>query len=403
MFEGIGAPGRVATNRLGYNPSLESAGVVAPAAESRMNPTKRSSPTRSAARGQASARAGLPEPPAFLPPYAPSWVDRFTDWVERLPIPWWSFYVLLALGLSGAVALVLWQAGVYASFGFHPMQIWLPTLVAYLLGLTHALDRLAASAMQRYSSAFRGDEAEFAAAVHRMTVLPSRTTLILTVGLTVVSIPIAIWEFSYTQTGGLELVPALLPLLMGLVGLVSYPWLYRMIRQLREIHRLYRDHTEVRLSRVRPLYAFSRVTALAAIGLVLNIYGWYLAQPGQDPSNPVFLMEGFFNIAVALVVFAWPLWGAHWLLTEAKEEALIGTAQRKEALLAALHGEIDSGQFERVQQLNQALIAVNTVGIDQARVSTWPWAPGTLRGLLGTVFLPIVLWLIQRMLGSLLG
>jgi hypothetical protein len=114
-------------------------------------------------------------------------------------------------------------------------------------------------------------------------------------------------------------------------------------------------------------------------------------------------MEGSFNIALALVVFAWPLWGAHRLLAEAKEEALIGTAQRREALLAKLHSEIDDGQLDRVQQLNQALIAINTVGTDQAKVSTWPWAPGTLRGLLGTVFLPIGLWLIQRVLGSLLG
>ena len=337
------------------------------------------------------------------PPYLPSWVDQLSDWVERLPIPWWSFYVLLALTLSGAVAAVLWQAGVYASFGFHPMQVWLLTLVAYPLGLTHALDRLAASAMQRYRSVFRGDDAEFAAAVHRMTVLPARPTLILTVGLTVVTIPIAIWEFSYTQTGGLERVPALLPLLMGLVGLVSYPWLYCMLRQLREIHRLYRDHTEVRLTRVRPLYAFSRVTALSAIGLVINIHGWYLAQPGKDPNNPVFLMEGSFNIALALVVFVGPLWGAHRLLAEAKEEALIGTAQRKEGLLATLNREIDGGRLDRVQQLNQALIAINTVGADLAKVSTWPWAPGTLRGLLGTVLLPIALWLIQRPPGSLLG
>ena len=342
-------------------------------------------------------------PPEFVAPYPQSWIDRLTDWVERLPIPWWSFYILLALGLSGAVALPLWQAGVYASFGFHPMQIWLPTLVAYLLGLTHALDRLAAPAMQRYRPAFRGDDAEFAAALYRMTTLPARPTLIITVGLTVVSIPVAMWEFSYTQTGGLEQVPVLLPFLMGLVGLVSYPWLYHMVHQLREIHRLYRDHTEVRLTRIRPLYALSRVTALSAIGLVINIYGWSLAQPGQDLNNPVFLMEGFFNIATALVVFAWPLWGAHRLLAEAKEEALIGTAQRKESLLAMLHREIDSGQFDRVQQLNQAMIALNTVGTDLAKVSTWPWAPGTLRGLLGTVLLPVVLWLIQRTLGNLLG
>jgi len=65
-------------------------------------------------------------PPVFVAPYPPSWIDRLTDWVERLPIPWWSFYVVLAAAMIGAVALVLWRAGVYASFGFHPMQVFLP-------------------------------------------------------------------------------------------------------------------------------------------------------------------------------------------------------------------------------------------------------------------------------------
>jgi hypothetical protein len=188
-----------------------------------------------------------------------------------------------------------------------------------------------------------------------------------------------------------------------LLSWVSIPWLYRMFRQLREIHRLFRDHTDVKLTRVRPLYAFSRVTALAAIGSVINVWGWSLAQPGQDITNPVSLAEGGFNLVIALAVFAWPLWGAHRLLVEAKEEALVRNAQRKEALLGSLHSEIDGGQFERVQQLNQALTAVSSVGADLAKVSTWPWAPGTLRGLLGTVLLPIALWLIQRLLGSLLA
>ena len=76
-----------------------------------------------------------------------------------MPIPWWLFYVLLALALCGAVAAVLWQTGVYAAVGFHPMQIWLPVDAVYLLALTHGLDRAAASSMARFRPAFRGDEA----------------------------------------------------------------------------------------------------------------------------------------------------------------------------------------------------------------------------------------------------
>lgn len=37
--------------------------------------------------------------PAFTPPYPPSWIDRFTGWVARLPGPDWLFYLGLWLVL----------------------------------------------------------------------------------------------------------------------------------------------------------------------------------------------------------------------------------------------------------------------------------------------------------------
>jgi hypothetical protein len=54
-------------------------------------------------------------------------------WIERLPLPWWLFYVLLAVVLIGSTALALWLTGTYARTGFHPMQVWVPFLVAFLL------------------------------------------------------------------------------------------------------------------------------------------------------------------------------------------------------------------------------------------------------------------------------
>lgn len=344
------------------------------------------------------AQAAAPEVP-----YPPSWVDRVTDWVDRLPIPWWLFYVLLAAVLSGLVALGLWRAGVYRDFGFHPMQVWLPTLAAYLVGLMHALDRAAASAMRRFRPAFRGDEAEFAAAVYRMTTLPARRTLIITVVFTVLTIPLGRYEMSQVQTGGLESAPTVFLTVLAVLYFVSYPFFYHIWHQFREIHHLHRDWAEVRLSNIRPMYALSRVTGLAALGVVLNNYGWFLAQPGADLNNPVTIFESLFNFGIALVVFVWPLWSAHRLLAEAKERGLIRVAGRKETARGQLHEAVDAGQLERVDPLNKVLGALEAENGELTKVATWPWAPGTLRGLLGTVLLPIALWLIQRLLGSLLG
>jgi hypothetical protein len=164
----------------------------------------------------------------FARPYPPSWIDALTDWVDRLPAPWWLFYLLLAALLSGLVALGLWWGGVYAAVGFHPMQVWLPTLAAYLIGLTHGLDRVAASAMRRFRPAFRGDEAAFDVAVYRMTTLPARPMLIFTVVASLITIPLGRYEMSMIQTGGLERAPALFLVVLAVLYVVSYGFFYHI-------------------------------------------------------------------------------------------------------------------------------------------------------------------------------
>jgi hypothetical protein len=343
-----------------------------------------------------------PSSDVFIPPYAPSLVDRMSDWIEHLPIAWWLFYVLLALAYCGSVALVLWRTGVYAAVGFHPMQVWLPTLSVYLLALTHALDRAAASAMQRFRPAFRGDDREFAIASYRITTLPARPLFIFTAIATIVSLPLGQWEMSQIQTGGLERIPILFLVVLACLYLSSYPFFFHVWYQLREIHRLHRDHAQVRLSAIRPMYALSRVTGLTAIGIVIFNYGWFLAQPGADPLNPVTVGETLFNLAVILVIFAWPLWGAHRLLTEAKDTVLAELSSRKAAARAQLRQALDSGTFEKVDPLHKALDAFQAELAELNKVPTWPWAAGTLRNLVGAVILPILLWLVQFGLGRLL-
>ncbi len=362
-----------------------------------MTPSKRPANPRSRSRAQAPAAVD------WSPPYPPSWVDRLTDWVERLPIPWWLFYVLMALVWSGIVALVLRQTGVHAVVGFHPMQVWLPTLTVYLLALTHGLDRAAAGAMQRFQPAFRGDEAEFRTAAYEMTTLPARTTLLLTLIASVVTLPFGRFEMALMQTGGLERVPLLFDGVLFLLYLTSYPFFYHVWHQLREIHRLLRDRAVVRLDDIRPIHALSRLTAATALGIAIFNYGWFAAQPGLEPGNPVVIGESLFSMGVALVVFIWPLWGAHRLLAEAKEQALAALTARKQTARAQLHEAVDRGRLDRIDPLHKALGVLQAEFNEISAVATWPWAPGTLRNLMGAVLLPVALWLIQFGLGRALG
>ena len=339
--------------------------------------------------------AKLPGTSVFAPPYPPSWVDHLTTWVDSLPMPWWMFYVLVAVLLNGVLAVGLWASKVYATHGFHPMQIWLPTLAAYLLAFMHGMDRLARRAMVRFRPSFAGSEADLDRVVYRLTTLPRRTSLLLSFVLAPVLLPLGLAEFRYTQTGGLEAVPGIFVAVLLVLYAVSFVWVYHVFHQLREIHRLFRDHAVVHLENVRPMYALSGVTAFTGIGIAIFNYGWLLAQPGLDPINPVTIGESLFSLGMALVVFIWPLWGAHRKLSEAKDAAQAELAARKRDARNRVYQAVASGDLASVSPLNQVLGVMQAEAADLGAVPTWPWSPGTLRNLVGAVMLPVVLWLIQ--------
>ena len=83
--------------------------------------------------------------PRFLPPYPPSAFDHFTAWVDRLPIPAWLAYALMALP-PAAVALALrvtgavYRGGDYTDF----VTAFQPTLAFCFM---HYIDRLAGTAL----------------------------------------------------------------------------------------------------------------------------------------------------------------------------------------------------------------------------------------------------------------
>src|SRR3972149_2516503 len=52
----------------------------------------------------------MPDKKQRLSP-APSWMDRYFDWVEKLPIPPLSFYFVLYLFVVGLHHVLLWSAG----------------------------------------------------------------------------------------------------------------------------------------------------------------------------------------------------------------------------------------------------------------------------------------------------
>jgi hypothetical protein len=107
---------------------------------------------------------------------------------------------------------------------------------------------------------------------------------------------------------------------------------------------------------------------------------------------------------IAGLIFVWPLLGIHGLLADEKERLLAESAQRLEAAIADLHARMDSGKLDGIENLIKGMEGLEINHNAVSRISTWPWAAETPRGLVAALLFPLMVWLgqwlLQRILGS---
>src|SRR4030067_998615 len=121
------------------------------------------------------SRSRVPTPD-FLRPYPPSWVDRFTDWVDRLPIPWWSFYLSIVLVLEATQISILWRDGIFITYGVQFFQLFFPVNYVLAIFLMHAFDRRASTALERFRPALRPEASPSPILLYALTAMSSRST-----------------------------------------------------------------------------------------------------------------------------------------------------------------------------------------------------------------------------------
>ena len=59
-------------------------------------------------------------------PYPPSFLDRFMDSVERLPVPYWLTYLLLFILQSSLVHIAAWLDGWLPAYRLDPLLFLFP-------------------------------------------------------------------------------------------------------------------------------------------------------------------------------------------------------------------------------------------------------------------------------------
>ena len=339
-------------------------------------------------------------------PYAPSWADRLTAWVGRLPGSSWLYYLGIGLVLLLVQAIVLWIEGAFPIGTFLPIQGFLAGVMAFWLVLLHYLDERADAALATLRPALKPSEGEYGRLCYQVTTLPARPTLLTSLAILISFIVIehVIFRSLPSSFDALATSPiswALLYFIYRLVWWIFGTFIYHTVHQLRVINRILTRHTRINLFRMKPLYAFSSVTALTAVSLTVIPYAW--AAINGTLSDPIAIVLTLPFTILAFTSFVWPLLGLHRLLVEEQERLLGEASLRFEAAIVELHQRMDSGKLEGMTDMNMAIASLELEQSALNRIPTWPWQPETVRWLVTALVLPLGLWIIQFVLQRILG
>jgi hypothetical protein len=179
-------------------------------------------------------------------------------------------------------------------------------------------------------------------------------------------------------------------------------FLYHTIHQLSTINQIYTQYTQVNLFKMKPLYAFSTVSALTAGCITVLPYGFLIANQVEQLELVTILLVLIIQL-VALVTFIWPQLGIHGLQVAEKERLLDEAHLRLEAIIKELHQSVDHGELAKVSELNLTMGTLESEINIIRKIPTWPWQPETVRWLITALLFPLGLWILQYFLQRLFG
>ncbi len=333
-------------------------------------------------------------------PYPPSWVDRLIDRIDSLPVAAWILYLAVFIIVTVVANVFFWFEGLASVGQFDP---YANSAGAYLLigyGAIHYLDRATTRAWATFRPALTLDDEAADRVAYELTTMPARPTL----GATILGLLIGVVYLASQYGKPLDLEGEPVTFIFGsVVSLVGYAgtttFIYHSLRQLRLISRMSRHLASVDLLHLERLHAFARVTAMT--GIVLLAIG-YLAVPTNPyaSSNPAVIAFFIATIGLAIASFVVPLYGIHDAIVAEKWRRLEAVNRLLDLALADLHRRAEERDLSEADAVNKHISSLLAEREVLARTPTWPWGTETLRGFVTALVLPVLVWLVLRLLGQ---
>jgi hypothetical protein len=239
--------------------------------------------------------------------------------------------------------------------------------------------------------------------------MPARPVLLLTISGALIVTPLAaavlVFDLGLLTVFGFSAAPASVAVFLAMMTMgyaTGAVFLFHTLRQLRLVSRVYRHDVVVDLVDLGSIYAFSRLTALTALGLQVQADLWIVTNPAAVGAlAPVVSVTSL--TALAGVIFVLPLWGIHQRIAAERGRLLGVNAHAREAVMAQLREGVAAGDLDRVTPIKDAVLAFDVEAKSLAAIRTWPWEPETLRLLLTAILLPTALFVVQYVVRVLLG
>jgi hypothetical protein len=134
------------------------------------------------------------------------------------------------------------------------------------------------------------------------------------------------------------------------------------------------------------------------MSLLLLVYYVTAVRPDVLLASPPLKMLVLAMVATAVGCFILPLRGMHRRIAAEKDRALALTALRFETLTARLHERFEAGDVADADKLALQLAGVVTERDAVSRIPTWPWDTTTMTAFVTTMVLPVIVWILQRVL-----
>ena len=337
-------------------------------------------------------------------PYKPNFLHVFFDWLDRLPLPAWVSLLLLFPVVGLAQHLVAYGRGYLNpgefNFDLGTAGYWLlsgPLLFIWAMkgGRQAWID------IQPLVSSDK--EEHFARMYYEFFTVPKwgGTVALLIGGLTGLWMGFA----DKAVAPAVDYAFAELRLSTWVIGSAFIILtLYQLIRQLNIIQNLYTRVAKVDIFKPQLLYGFPKYTATFGVAIFFYIY---LAPVMLDPT--AYASNASYGalvliVPLALAMFYLPLAGMHNRLLNEKEALMAEVGGRIRTILRDIHrAAFDKKDFDNTN----SMIAVHSILLKEKDViedlSTWPWRPGTLRGLVSAILLPVILSILRDVISGWIG